>query len=151
MERSDYTNADYDRPHVPPGTPPVIDSNADAGDAATLTRDDGDSDASGSKPAHFDRSLEDQVDFDHGAQGHLESGGEDQTPDELMPEPGGDTDIPDRSPDEVTPGQGDTDVPERSPDEVSPGQGDYDAPDSSPAEVPAQPDTMPLETPPPPD
>jgi hypothetical protein len=134
MERSDYTNADYDQPHVPPATPPVIDSNADAGDAATLADDDGDSDAPGSKPAHFDRSREDEVDFDNGAQGHLQSGGE-----------------PGERPDEVVPGQGDNDQPGQAPDEFTPGQGDTDMPDSAPSEVPAQPDTMPLETPLPPD
>lgn len=122
MDRSDYTNADYDQPHVPPATPPVIDSNADAGDAARLADDDGDSDAPGSRPAHLDRSLEDEELFPGGS------------PDELQPGKGGDWDEPGQTPDEVAPGQGDTDMP-----------------DSSPSEVPAQPDTQPLETPLPPD
>ena len=64
---------------------------------------------------------------------------------------GGDRDYPGEQPDEIVPGQGDTDVPERTPDEVSPDQGDFDRPGNAPSEVPAQPDTGPIETPPPPD
>jgi hypothetical protein len=135
MDRSEYTNADYDQPHVPPATPPVIDSNASASDAARLADDDGDSDAPGSRPAHLDRSKEDEVDFDHGAQGHLNAGGD---RDELG-----------QQPDEIVPGQGDNDVPSESPDEFAPGQGDFAEPDSAPSEVPPQPGSTPGETPPP--
>jgi hypothetical protein len=120
MDRNDYTSASYEHPHVPPATPPVIDRNASAEDAATLANDNGDSDDPGSKPAHFN----------HGR-------------------PGGDQIEPGRQPDEIVPGEGDTDQPGRTPDEVSPDQGDFDNPDSAPAEVPAQPDTGPIETPPP--
>jgi len=136
MARSDYTNADYDRPTVPPATPPVIDTAASAEDAAMLADDDGDSDAPGSQPAHFDRSLEDSVDFDHGRQGHLRSGG-------------GDRDYPGQQPDEVSPGGGDDYNPGGTPDEVAPDQGDFDRPDSSPAETPPLPGSTPGETPPP--
>ncbi|HYC82480.1 MAG TPA: hypothetical protein VEB68_11685 [Croceibacterium sp.] len=135
MDRSDYTDADYRQPHVPPTTPPVIDSNASAGDAATLALADGDSDAPGSQPAHFNRGREDETLFDHGNAGHLQSGG-------------GDRDFPGEQPDEIVPGQGDDDWPERTPDEVAPGQGDFDRPDSAPQELPPQPDTAPVETPP---
>jgi len=133
MDRSEYTNAGYDQPHVPPATPPVIDSAADAGDAATLADADGDSDASGSRPAHLDRSAEDAVDFDHGAQAHLQSGGDRYNPG--------------RQPDEVGPGQDDIAQPGRTPDEVAPDQGDFDSPGSTPAEMPPQPGSTPGETP----
>ena len=124
MDRNAYTDADYRQPHVPPATPPVIDSNADASDAALLAMDDGDSNAPGSKPAHFNRGREDDGLFD-----------------------GGDRDEPGKQPDEVVPGKGDEDVPDRTPDEVSPDQGDFDTPDNAPSEVPPQPDTGPMETP----
>ena len=127
MDRSEYTDTDYRHSHVPPSTPPVIDENADANDAATLALDNGDSHAPGSQPAHFNRGREDEALFDGG----------------------GDRDFPGEQPDEIVPGQGDTDVPERTPDEVSPDQGDFDRPDSSPVELPPQPDTGPIETPPP--
>jgi hypothetical protein len=126
MDRTDYADTDYRQPHVPPATPPVIDSNASAEDAATLALDDGDSDAPGSQPAHFNREREDEA---------------------IFGEPGGDRDFPGEQPDEVVPGQGDSDWPERTPDEVAPGQGDFDRPDSSPQEMPPQPDTAPVETP----
>lgn len=138
MDRSDYTDADYRQPHVPPATPPTIDPNADAEDAAELALDNGDSDAPGSQPAHFNRGREDEVTYDHGNEGHLTAGS------------GGDRINPGRQPDEVNPGQGDT-VPDRTPDEVAPGQGDFDRPDSTPIETPPQPDTAPAETPPAPD
>jgi hypothetical protein len=139
MDRTAYADADYRQPHVPPATPPVIDANADAAEAATLAMDDGDSDAPGSQPAHFNRSREDEVAFDHGNEGHLLSG------------QGGDRDYPGQQPDEIVPGQGDTEVPERTPDEVAPDQGDFDRPDSSPIESPPQPDFAPPETPASPD
>jgi hypothetical protein len=130
MDRNAYTDADYLQPHGPPATPPVIDSNADASDAALLAMDDGDSNAPGSKPAHFNRGREDNGLFD----------GE---------RAGGDQDEPGKQPDEIVPDKGDDDVPDRTPDEVSPDQGDFDTPDNAPAEVPPQPDTGPIETPPP--
>jgi hypothetical protein len=136
MDRTDYADADYRQPNVPPSTPPVIDANADADDAAALAMDNGDSNWPGSQPAHFNRGREDEALFDHGDVEHLSSGG-------------GDRDFPGEQPDEVVPGQGDADWPERSPDEVAPGQGDFDRPDSSPTELPPQPGTAPSETPPP--
>jgi hypothetical protein len=138
MDRSDYTDAGYRQPHVPPATPPVIDSNADPDDAATLAMDDGDSHAPGSQPAHFNRGREDEALFDRGSEEHLASNG-------------GDRDYPGDQPDEVVPGEGDDYEPGGTPDEVSPDQGDFDRPDSSPIELPPQPDTGPIETPPPPD
>jgi hypothetical protein len=132
MDRNQYADADYRQPNVPPATPPVIDPNADAGDAE-LALADGDSEAPGSQPAHFNR-----VTFDHGSEGHLLAGG-------------GDGGYPGKQPDEIVPGQGDSDMPHRTPDEVAPGQGDFDRPDSAPQEMPAQPDSAPVETPPPPD
>ena len=138
MDRNPYADADYRQPNVPPATPPVIDPNADARDAAELALADGDSEAPGSQPAHFSRGREDDVTFDHGNAGHLLAGG-------------GDGDYPGEQPDEIVPDQGDNDVPHRTPDEVAPGQGDFDRPDSAPQEMPAQPDTAPVETPPPPD
>ena len=137
MDRGDYTNAGYDRPHVPPGTPPVIDSAADAGDAATLTDARGGPDSPGSREAHFDRSAEDAVDFDHGSRPHIASGG------------GGDRYDPGRQPDEVGPGHDDIDMPGRTPDEVAPDQGDFDGPGETPSELPPQPGSTPGETPPP--
>lgn len=94
------------------------------------THADGGANAPGSKPAHFNRGRADDVLFDGSR-------------------PGGDTDEPGKQPDEIVPDKGDTDVPERTPDEVSPDQGDFDTPDSAPAEVPPQPDSGPIETPPP--
>ena len=108
MDRNAYTSADYRQPHVPPATPPVIDSNADASDAALLTMDDGDSNAPGSKPAHFNRGREDDGLFD-----------------------GGDRDEPGKQPDEVSPDQGDFDTPDNAPSEVPP------QPDTGPIETPA--------------
>ena len=136
MDRDAYTNASYDQPHVPPATPPVIDSAADANEAASLAMASGDSDSPGSHPAQFDRSREDAVDFDHGGAAHLQSGG-------------GSTYNPGKQPDEVGPGEGDSDQPGRTPDEVAPGQGDFDTPDKAPAELPPQPGSTPGETPPP--
>lgn len=85
-----------------------------------------DGNAPGSQPAHFEQ----------GRAGDAHLGG-------------GDTIDPGRQPDEVAPGEGDTDRPGRAPDEVAPGQGDFDNPDNAPSEVPEQPDTGPIETPPP--
>ena len=138
MDRSDYADADYRQPHVPPATPPVIDPNADAQDAATLAMDDGDSHAPGSQPAHFHRGREDEALFDRN---NVEQPASD----------GGDRDFPGEQPDEIVPDEGDGYEPGSTPDEVSPDQGDFDRPDSSPVEMPPQPDTGPIETPPPPD
>lgn len=128
-----YASENYGQPTVPPATPPVIDSNADASDAAELALDNGDSDAPGSQPAHFNRSGEDEVLFD-GASRNSTSGG-------------GDRDFPGQQPDEIVPGQGDSDVPERSPDEVAPGQGDFDRPGNAPDEIQPQPGRTPGQTP----
>jgi hypothetical protein len=63
--------------------------------------------------------------------------------------PGGDSDFPGQSPDEIQPGQGDFDRPGRSPEQEVPDQGgDIDQPGQTPAETPSQPD-MPSEAPPP--
>ena len=137
MNSTAYASDDYRQPQVPPATPPVIDANASARDAATLTKASGDSDQPGSRASNFNRGEEDEVLFDHGAQAHIDAGGD-------QIEPG-------RQPDEIVPGQGDNDQPGRTPDEVAPGQGDFDRPDSAPQEAPAQPDSAPLETPLPPD
>lgn len=56
--------------------------------------------------------------------------------------PGGDTDFPASSPDEVQPQQEPPDSPGQAPDEVVPGEGDTDQPDSSPIETPP-PDPIP--------
>ena len=135
MDRDEYTDESYARPHVPPGTAPVIDSRADPRDAAERAKDDGDSDYSGTNEASVDRGREDEALFDHGANRGIGSGGD-------QAEPG-------KQPDEIVPDEGDIDVPGRTPDEVGPGQGDFDRPGRTPAETPPQPDTMPTETPPP--
>ena len=133
--QSQYSDASYRQPHVPPATPPVIDSNADSREAAELAIANGDSHAPGSQPAHFERGGEDEALFDHGRDRRIDAGG--------------DRDYPGEQPDEIVPGQGDPGVPEGTPDEVAPGQGDFDRPDSSPIESPPQPDVAPIETPPP--
>lgn len=134
MDRDTYADADYRQPNIPPATPPTIDANASAQDAASVF-DNGDSDSPGSQPAHFNRTREDEVLFDGGSANSTAAGG--------------DEDFPGRQPDEIVPGQGDTDVPERTPDEVSPDQGDFDRPGNAPIEMPPQPGSTPGETPPP--
>jgi len=119
MDRDDYTDETYTQPHVPPATPPVIDANADAGDAATLAMASGDSDYPGSRPGSFPRGGEDE---------ELQPG---KTPDELMPDQGGDT-IDPQAPDEFDPGEGDTVEPGATPAETEPA--------STPAETPMPPD-----------
>jgi hypothetical protein len=119
MDRDDYTDATYTQPHVPPATPPVIDADADANDAATLAMANGDSDYSGSRAYRFPRGEEDE---------ELQHGGE---PDEVEPDEGGDTINP-QSPDEVVPDDGDTVEPGATPDEAEPG--------STPVETPMPPD-----------
>ena len=135
MDRNDYTDETYAKPHVPPATAPVIDSRAHPRDAAERAKDDGDSDRSGTNEASVDRGREDEALFDHGAGRDARQGG-----DQIQPG---------KQPDEIVPGEGDNDVPGRTPDEVRPGQGDFDRPDRAPAETPPQPGTTPGETPPP--
>ncbi|WP_126172112.1 hypothetical protein [Altericroceibacterium xinjiangense] len=53
MPRNESPPTDYDRPTVPPATPPVITDRADANDAATLPEFDGDSDQPGRSPAEI--------------------------------------------------------------------------------------------------
>lgn len=88
MQNNQQQPMDYERPTVPPATPPVIDGHADAEAAAELSQANGDSDFPG------------------------------QSPPEVQPGEGGDTDIPDRGAPEQQPGQGDTDHPGESPSEV---------------------------------
>lgn len=136
MNRDIYADTDYGHPTVPPATPPVIDSGADADDAADLAMTNGDSDAPGSQPAHFNRSREDEVLFDGAGTNAATAGG-------------GDRDYPGQQPDEIVPDQGDTHAPDQTPDEVAPDQGDFDRPGNAPIEMPPQPGTLPGETPPP--
>lgn len=135
MNREEYTDESYARPHVPPGTAPVIDARADPREAAELAKADGDSDYPGSHEASVNRGREDEALFDHGGQRGTRSGGDQVEPGE--------------QPDEIVPDEGDNDVPGGTPDEVGPGQGDFDRPDRAPPETPPLPDTMPTETPPP--
>jgi hypothetical protein len=88
MENSQQAPMDYERPDVPPATPPTIDDHADAQAAAELARADGDSDYPG------------------------------RTPDEVQPGEGGDTDIPDRGAPEQQPPSPDIDQPGESPAEM---------------------------------
>ena len=88
MENKQQQPMDYERPSVPPGTPPTIDRNADAQAAAELAQAGGDSDHPG------------------------------RTPPEVQPGEGGDTDYPDRGAPEQQPDQGDTTFPGESPSEV---------------------------------
>ena len=50
MENKQQQPMDYERPSVPPGTPPTIDRNADAQAAAELAQAGGDSDQLGETP-----------------------------------------------------------------------------------------------------
>lgn len=109
MDRDDYTDESYTQPHIPPATPPVIDPQADAGDAATLAMVNGDSDYPGTRSSSFPRGAEDE---------ELQPG---NSPDELDPDDGGDTVEP-QSPDELDPGGGDTIEPDAVPDEISPAE-----------------------------
>jgi len=118
MDRDQYTNDNYSQPHVPPATPPAIDPNVAPLDAAELARDNGDSDASGTREASVDRGDEDA--------GISPA----DTPDEIVPDEGDLTDP--SAPDEVSPGQ--------SPAEVEPQPGDTDAPGQIPGETLLPPD-----------
>ncbi|MXO66566.1 hypothetical protein [Altericroceibacterium endophyticum] len=106
MAHDDYSENDYREPHLPPGTPPVIDKNADPEEAATLTDDKGDSDFPGKHPAEFQRGLEDDS---------INPG---DTPDEAPPGPGDkiDTDTPS----EIEIGGGKTPAKEGKPGGVTP-------------------------------
>lgn len=50
MENSQQSPQDYERPAIPPGTPPTVDSRADAEAAAAQTLPNGDSDYPGNRP-----------------------------------------------------------------------------------------------------
>jgi len=83
---------------VPPATPPLINRNASAADAATRPDADGDSDFPGSNPDEVEPG---QGDFDE----------PDRSPDQEVPG-GGDIDEPGATPDE-TPAQ--PDMPSEAP------------------------------------
>ena len=107
MDRDQYTDADYTKPHVPPATSPMIDGHASRVDAAELANDNGDSDYPGTREASVDRGEED-ADIAPG-----------DVPDEIPPDQG-DT-IEPVIPDEVAPGKGgDSDNPGRVPGETPP-------------------------------
>jgi hypothetical protein len=84
---------------VPPATPPVINDNASAADAASRVDADGDSDFPGSNP---DEIQPDQGDFDQPG----------RSPEQEVPGQGGDIDRPGQNPAE-TPAQ--PAVPKESP------------------------------------
>ena len=91
MDRNQYSDAGQRQPRVPPGTPPVVNADANAEDAANVSPDiDDDSDAPGSQPAHFLRGREDELAYGRGNEGHLMSDG-------------GDRDNPGEQPDEIVP------------------------------------------------
>ena len=117
MDRDDYTDKDYRQPHVPPATPPVIDSHTDPADAATLTMPSGDRDSPGSRPGSFPRGQEDE---------ELQPGG---PPDEVPPDDG--DIIEPGAPDEIETERGDTAEPGATPDEAEP---------APPPETPPPPD-----------
>jgi len=121
MDRDDYTDPSYTQPHVPPATPPVIDHNADARDAATRAMRNGDSDSSGSRPGSFPRGAEDEELQRHDAAHESEPG------------EGGDT-IDPQSPDELDPDGGDS-IDPQSPDEFDPDGGDIVEPGATPGEI----------------
>ncbi|GEM_PF-1066576 len=81
---------DYDRPTIPPATPPVIAANADPEEAADKAKPNGDSDFPGRHPAELPPGEDDRV--------------EPTAPPEIDPHPG-DIDRPDSAPDEVEPEQ----------------------------------------------
>ena len=84
---------------VPPATPPTINANANAGDAATRADAGGDSDFPGRSP---DEVQPGQGDFDQ----------PDRSPEQEVPDRGGDIDQPGRGPAE-TPSQ--PDMPREAP------------------------------------
>lgn len=79
----------FNRAQVPPATPPAIDSHADAAEAASLPKLNGDSDFPGTHPAETPPGEDDRI--------------EPTAPPEVEPLPDS-TDQPD-APDEVTPDQ----------------------------------------------
>lgn len=114
MDRDDYTDASYTRPHVPPTTAPAIDRNAVPHDAAAWAKNDGDSDYPGTHEAS------------------VRGGGKDanvapgQGPAEIVPD-GGDR-IEPAQPDEISPAQPDEITPDRGGDTAAPGR----APEGTP-------------------
>jgi len=111
MDRDNYTDETYTTPHVPPATPPVIDSHASAFDASHLANDNGDSDYSGTNEAGVDR------------------GGED---DDIAPA---------ETPDEIVPDDGDIVEPVMPDEVGEPGGGDdFAEPGATPLETPLPPD-----------
>jgi hypothetical protein len=75
---------------VPPATPPTINENASALDAATRPGREGDSDFPGRNPEEIEPQ---QPDFDQ----------PDRSPDQEVPDKGGDVDQPGRTPEETPP------------------------------------------------
>jgi hypothetical protein len=75
---------------VPPATPPVINDNASARDAAGRSGPNGDSDFPGRNPDEIEPQ---QPDFDQ----------PERSPEQEVPGPGGDTDQPGRAPAETPP------------------------------------------------
>jgi hypothetical protein len=118
MDRDQYTDESYAQPHVPPATPPVIDSAASGFDAAVLANDNGDSDYSGTHEASVDRGDED------------EGISPADVPDEIVPDEG----------DVVEPsGPAEIEI-EREGDIDQPGGDDMDEPGRTPLETPLPPD-----------
>ena len=113
MDRDTYADADYRQPTGPPATPPAIDPNADAEDAAAYALDDRDGNAPGSQPAHFNRTREDEALFEGGSANSAAEGG--------------DEDLPGQQPDEIVPDEAPMDAPEEGPADVLPDE----APDES--------------------
>jgi hypothetical protein len=118
MDRDQYTDESYSQPHVPPATPPVIDTHASAHDAATLANDNGDSDYAGSRIASVDRGDED------------EGISPADVPDEIVPNEG----------DIVEPAEPDQIDTERPDDIGQPGGDDMAEPGRTPLETPLPPD-----------
>ena len=89
MEKHQQEAEEYGGRTVPPATPPTINRNASAEDAATRPDEDGDSDFPGQNP---DEIVPGQGDTDV----------PERTPDEVAPDQG-DFDRPDSSPIEMPP------------------------------------------------
>ncbi|AKH42488.1 hypothetical protein FHS61_000258 [Altererythrobacter atlanticus] len=119
MDR-EHTYGDQRHSHIPPATPPVVNSRADQHDAAELAPPDGDADAPGSAVQPRGGERADQV----------KPG---KAPDEFSPDKE-DTDNPGKGPAEIGPGQGDTDGPDVSPPETPA------VPGTAPVETPPPPD-----------
>ena len=122
MDRENYTDESYAKPHVPPATAPVIDAQAEPRDAAELAHDSGDSDYPGTREASVERGTEDQALYSGPRDGNVEHGEGDEeiapgdSPDELVPDEG-DLARP-TSPDEIEVEEGDTVNPGKVPDET---------------------------------